>query len=599
MNLSVVVSLVDRLSGPLGGVRDRLNALRNSTVGRALGGVGMAMSGVASEAGKLAAKLGALGAAGGFALKGFIGTAAKYEQYEIQLKALEGTAEAAKTAMDWVEEFATATPLELDGVMNAYVKLKAFGIDPMSGSLQGMVDVNAKLGGGQEKLEGIVLAVGQAWAKQKLQGEEILQLVERGVPVWDLLAKVTGKNSAQLSKMSEKGQLGRDVIAALNVEMGRWAAGSAEAMRNTWAGRLSELSDYWTKFQRMVMDAGLFDWLNNRLASALERLNAMAASGELRELATVVGTRLKEGAIIAWEAIKQLIGELRNAWAVVERVRDAVGGWRPIMIAVAAVIAGPLLASIALLVLMVANLALALGPVGWGVMAVLAIWARFGPQIMEAIGSAIDYIKRIPGAVADVALAITPTVLSIIDYFKRIPSEIADLVIEIVAAFNGLPDKLMSIGRNIIDGLLAGMMEKWVALKEWVGGLAEMLPEWVRKPLDTHSPSRVFAKIGGDLMRGLEVGIAARERMPGMALRSVASGLAMAGALSAPVSIAGAVGGGSGAGPISMPITITITAPAGADAQQLAALVRTQVEQATREAGRRLSGALYDQPDNM
>ena len=55
----------------------------------------------------------------------------------------------------------------------------------MDGSMQAIVDQASKLGGGMERLNGISLAVGQAWAKQKLQGEEILQLVEHGVPVWE------------------------------------------------------------------------------------------------------------------------------------------------------------------------------------------------------------------------------------------------------------------------------------------------------------------------------------------------------------------------------------------------------------------------------
>ncbi|MEG6624265.1 tape measure protein, partial [Pseudomonas aeruginosa] len=83
--------------------------------------------------------------------------------------------------------------------------LKAYGLDPMDGSLKAIEDQSEKLGGGMERLEGITTAVGQAWAKQKLQTEEILQLVERGVPVWDMLAKVTGKNAAQLQDLASKG----------------------------------------------------------------------------------------------------------------------------------------------------------------------------------------------------------------------------------------------------------------------------------------------------------------------------------------------------------------------------------------------------------
>ncbi|WP_134984332.1 tape measure protein, partial [Aeromonas hydrophila] len=73
--------------------------------------------------------------------------------------------------------------------------------------------------GGFEEVQGISLALGQAWAKQKLQGEEILQLIERGVPVWQMLEQVTGKNTAELQKLSEAGKLGRETISALMNEI--------------------------------------------------------------------------------------------------------------------------------------------------------------------------------------------------------------------------------------------------------------------------------------------------------------------------------------------------------------------------------------------
>ena len=72
-------------------------------------------------------------------------------------------------------------------------------------------------------------ASGQAWAEQKLQGEEILQLVEPGVPIWSLLEKVTGKNTQELQKLSSAGKLGRDTIKLLTQEIGKSSEGAAAA----------------------------------------------------------------------------------------------------------------------------------------------------------------------------------------------------------------------------------------------------------------------------------------------------------------------------------------------------------------------------------
>ncbi|WP_275918599.1 hypothetical protein [Aeromonas sp. 2HA2] len=46
-----------------------------------------------------------------------------------------------------------------------FVRLKAFGIDPMNGAMQDIVDQVYKLGDGVEEVQGISLALGQAQAE--------------------------------------------------------------------------------------------------------------------------------------------------------------------------------------------------------------------------------------------------------------------------------------------------------------------------------------------------------------------------------------------------------------------------------------------------
>ena len=82
-------------------------------------------------------------------------------------------------AFDQIQQLARGASLQFDTLLQSALKLKSFGLEPLDGTLQGLVDQNAQLGGSMETLDGLILAVGQAWAKQKLQGEEILQLVEQ------------------------------------------------------------------------------------------------------------------------------------------------------------------------------------------------------------------------------------------------------------------------------------------------------------------------------------------------------------------------------------------------------------------------------------
>ncbi|EMV9185864.1 tape measure protein, partial [Escherichia coli] len=177
-----------------------------------------------------------------------LNTGDMFEGLQTRLTSLMGSVASGEQATEWITKFAKDTPLQLGDVTDAFALLKAYGLDPMDGSLQSLEDQSEKLGGGMERLEGIATAVGQAWAKQKLQTEEILQLVERGVPAWDLLAKVTGRSAGELQDLASAGRLGRDAIKALIEEMGRSSAGAAEANMRRLSGLISNLQDTATNF---------------------------------------------------------------------------------------------------------------------------------------------------------------------------------------------------------------------------------------------------------------------------------------------------------------------------------------------------------------
>lgn len=222
-------------------------------------------------------------------VKQILATGGNFESLRIQLETLTGSAMAGEQAFAWIKTFVKETPFGLDDVTEGFIKLKAFGLDPMDGSYQAIADQAAALGGGQEKLNGIILAVGQAWAKQKLQGEEILQLVERGVPVWDLLAQATGRTNAELQDMSASGELGREVIAKLVAEMGRGVDGAALKQVETWSGLVSNAQVEWQQFLDTIAQSGSLDFFKDELTDLLAEVERLAASGELQEYAEDVG----------------------------------------------------------------------------------------------------------------------------------------------------------------------------------------------------------------------------------------------------------------------------------------------------------------------
>lgn len=239
-------------------------------------------------------------------IRSMLATGDQFELLDKRMASLMGSVAGGEQATAWIRDFAKNTPLGLTDVTEAFALLKSYGLDPMDGTLQALVDKNEQLGGGMERLQGIASALGQAYAKQKLQTEEILQLVERGVPVWSLLEKVTGKNAAQLQELASKGRLGRDVIAALTKEIGASAQGAAAENMGTLTGLMSNLSDTWTDFLGRIAKSGALDYAKQQLAGVAEYIEQMDRDGRLDKLATALSNAFEQGA----EAAKRLLGRM-------------------------------------------------------------------------------------------------------------------------------------------------------------------------------------------------------------------------------------------------------------------------------------------------
>lgn len=91
--------------------------------------------------------------------------------------------------------------------------------------------------------------------------------------------------------------------------------------------------------------------------------------------------------------------------------------------------------------------------------------------------------------------------------------------------FSSLPDYFRTIGVAITTGLWSSLSSGWSALIAKVEGLAQLLPDAVKRVLGIRSPSRVFAELGMHTMAGLEQGIAKNSEGPAAALKRATAAL--------------------------------------------------------------------------
>lgn len=239
-------------------------------------------------------------------IKSILSTGDQFDRFQKQLTSLYHNADKGAEAFAWAKQFAKDTPLQLDQVMRAFIQLKNFGIDPMSGALQAAVDQNAKLGGESERLERITLAMGQAFAKGRLQGDDIKQMIEAGVPVWQLLAEVTGKTTAELQQMSAAGKLGTDVMRKFFAQMGKDSAGAAAEQMNTLSGQWSNLLDNLQQFEDRVAQKGVMGWVRDQLSKLNQAIGSMDSDGRLDKYAQ----RISDGMVAVGSALKSATGFL-------------------------------------------------------------------------------------------------------------------------------------------------------------------------------------------------------------------------------------------------------------------------------------------------
>lgn len=176
-----------------------------------------------------------------------------------------------------------------------------------------------------------------------------------------------------------------------------------------------------------------------------------------------------------------------------------------------------------------------------------------------------------------------------------------------------LPSKFSEFGGNIIQGLINGFTNMFPNLTAAISGAANSVISTFKGLLGIHSPSRVFAGLGGDTMAGLEQGLAAGEGGPLSQLAGTAKRLTAAGAVAVGI---GAVAPGMAAADLpsidnrpplaarapaaavqSAPpnIVINIHPAPGQDANAIARAVAAELDRREREKGARARSSLYDQ----
>lgn len=286
--------LIIQIQADISGVKESLdkmdNEVRNSS--NKVGGHAKAMGTAFLGFGKVVAGVAVAGAAAIAGVSGAISKVgisynAMMEQSQIAWTTLLGDTKKAQDELKTLQKLGKDTPFEFEGLDKAAKTLymAKFQGDQLTEALTKVGDAVSAVGGNQDTLEGVSTALFQMQAKGKVQAEEMMQLAERGLPVWDILAKKMGKSTSELMDMSSKGQLlAKDVVPLLVDGMGERFAGAMDKQSKTWNGMMSTMKDD-IKIIAGGLTKNMFENLQKSMTDVLPVVDAFSSvvSGEPKQ----------------------------------------------------------------------------------------------------------------------------------------------------------------------------------------------------------------------------------------------------------------------------------------------------------------------------
>lgn len=209
----------------------------------------------------------------------------KFEKLNAQLTTLEGGSQAAQNSMAWITEFAAKTPYTLDQVAEAFVKLRAYGINPTDGALKTLGDTAAAMG---KPIEDAVEALADAVTgeNERLKEFGITARVEGEKIVYTYVK--AGEQMTATADKNSRAMIQSTLLAIWNDKY----QGQMDVMSKTFEGLTSNLSDQWLQFANSIAQSGLFDALKAEITKVLADIQRLSNDGTLQAWARDIGQTL-------------------------------------------------------------------------------------------------------------------------------------------------------------------------------------------------------------------------------------------------------------------------------------------------------------------
>lgn len=271
-------------------------------------------------------------------------SAADFEQTRIGLENMLGSADKARSLLSQISKFAADTPFEFPELAQATRQLVAFGFSAEDAfdTMKQLGDVSAAVGA---PINDLAYLMGTLRTQGRAFTIDIRQFAQRGIPIYEYLAKVLNTNEQAITEMIEAGKIGfpevQKAFQAMTSEGGKFY-NTMEKQSKSLSGQFSTLKDNLGLTLRElvgisqtgdIIEGSFFDKVTTGIGALNQQLPNLSQKfkellGGVAEVASQVGAYLTPKLVELYKVMQEdLFPIMQQLWTqVISPLAQALGG---------------------------------------------------------------------------------------------------------------------------------------------------------------------------------------------------------------------------------------------------------------------------------
>ncbi len=205
---------------------------------KSFGGLSGAIKAIKGPAKALAVSLAAIGAV----VLPIARVGMEFENLKLSLNTVFGSIRQGESAFRRVKQFATESPFQIKDLTKAFIQLRSAGIEPSEKMFKTFADAASVTIDSLGAFEALV-RITQRSAGGGLGLEELNQISDRGIPVFEILRQKLGATRLEITEMGVTAEGAAKIMNALNEGLSERFGGAVDAKMETLTQKISNMND--------------------------------------------------------------------------------------------------------------------------------------------------------------------------------------------------------------------------------------------------------------------------------------------------------------------------------------------------------------------